>query len=307
MTPNRTCDVELSPAKVDAGAELILIGSVTCSPPANLRGETFLIRDADGALAASGELTDFDGETNRTGEFVAKAPCKPGSYTWLAVCPAHQTAEVSYEETTTPFSFVVKPHGRRVVVWGVPPVVECGERFTVKLAVNCSSECRATDWKVEVRDHDGMPQVTGTVGDEPWPGTAALFYTEVELRAPETEGLHAWEARAPAAGSDIPHSDAAAKFGVRAVPPPQCRVTVVALDHESRSPIEGAKVVLHPYRARTNERGVAEVRVPKGEYRLFVSGGDYFPFRKDFEVTSDVAITARLALDLEPSDAEIWS
>ena len=94
---------------------------------------------------------------------------------------------------------------------------------------------------------------------------------------------------------------------MRAVPPPACRVTVVALDNESRNPIEGAKVVLHPYRARTDERGVAEVRVPKGEYRLFVSGGDYFPFRSDCEVKSDVTITARLALDLGLSDAEIWS
>ena len=40
-------------------------------------------------------------------------------------------------------------------------------------------------------------------------------------------------------------------------------------------PVKGAKVVVHPYKAFTDERGVAEVRVPKGEYRLVVSGTNY--------------------------------
>ena len=46
------------------------------------------------------------------------------------------------------------------------------------------------------------------------------------------------------------------------------------------------------YRAFTNERGVAEVKVPKGEYRLFVSGKNYFPFRSDSEVSTDMTIRA---------------
>ena len=69
----------------------------------------------------------------------------------------------------------------------------------------------------------------------------------------------------------------------------------------------GAKVVVHPYRAVTDERGVAEVRVPKGAYRLFVSGPNHIPFRQDSEITTDVTIRAELALDLGISDAEIWT
>ncbi len=52
---------------------------------------------------------------------------------------------------------------------------------------------------------------------------------------------------------------------------------------------------------------MAEVRVPKGEYRLFVSGKNYFPFRSDSEVLSDMTIRAELAVDRELSDADVWS
>ena len=83
--------------------------------------------------------------------------------------------------------------------------------------------------------------------------------------------------------------------------------TVVAVDAERHTPVRGAKVVMHPYRAVTDKRGVAEVRVPKGAYRLFVSGPNHVPFRRDGEMTTAVTIRAELALDLGISDADIWS
>ena len=301
------CSVEASPSEVDAGADMTLKGKVACSPAGDLRGQTLLIMDQDGALAESVALSEFDGETNETSAFVIKAPVRPGAYTWLAVCPACTTAGISREEASAPFSFTVKPHSTRVVAWDVPSTIECGEKFSVKLGVKCSSECRPDGWTVEVRDQDGKKRATATVSGEPWPGTAALYYAEVEMSAPDTEGLYAWEAKAPVDGLDIPHAECIVPFGVRVVPTPECLLTVVAIDMESRNPVEGAKVVVHPYEAFTDERGVAEVRVPKGEYRLFVSGRKYFPFRSDGEVKKDVTIRAKLALDLELSDADVWS
>ena len=301
------CSVEVSPSEVDAGADMTLKGKVSCSPARDLRGKILLIKDQDRALAESIELTEFNGETNETSEFVVKAPVRPGAYTWLAVCPAHAKAGISHEETSAPFSFTVKPHSTRVVVWDAPSAIECGEKFSVKLGVKCSSECRPDGWAVEVRDHDGKKQATATLSDDPWPGTAALYYTEVDLSAPDAGGLYAWEAKAPAAGLDIPHAECIASFGVRVVPTPECLLTVVAIDVESQTPVKGAKVVVHPYKAFTDERGVAEVRVPKGEYRLFVSGRNYFPFRSDGEAKTDVTIRAELALDVGLSDADVWS
>ena len=59
---------------------------------------------------------------------------------------------------------------------------------------------------------------------------------------------------------------------VRVVSAPDCEVTVRALDREKQTPIKGARVVMHPYRAVTDENGVAKVRVARGQYDILVSG-----------------------------------
>jgi hypothetical protein len=307
MTREIRVSVEVSPGKVDAGANMTMKGKVLCTPARDLRGRTLLIKDQDGALAQSTELTEFDGEINETSEFLVKAPVRPGTFSWLAACPTSAEAAVSHEGTSTAFSFIVKPHSTRLVAWDAPSAIECGDKFRIKLGVKCSSECRPDGWAIEVRDHDGEKQATVTLSEDSWPGAAALYYAEVDLQAPDTEGLYAWQAKAPGAGPVMPHAECIAGFGVRVVSAPECLLTVLAIDMESQTPVKGAKVVVHPYRAVTDERGVAEVRVPKGEYRLFVSGGDYFPFRSDGEVKTDITIRAELALDQGLSDADVWS
>ncbi len=203
----------------------------------------------------------------------------------------------------------VEPHATRIVVWDTPPAVECGAPFRIRVGIKCAAECPAAGRTVEIRDSDGRCVASAPVGDAPWPGTS-LYSTELELRAPEAAGLHAWEAVAPDVDGETGgpvHARASTRFQVRAVTAPECLVKVVAVDAESRAPLEGAKVVVHPYRAVTDARGVAEIRVPKGAYRLFVSGRDHVPFRSDGEISADVTIRAELDKDLGPSDAELWS
>ena len=200
-----------------------------------------------------------------------------------------------------------KPHDVRVVVWDKPAAVERGKRFAVRVGAACSSKCAPAGWRVEVRDHEGETRATATLGDDPWPGTDALHHAEMALVAPDVEGLHTWEAAALTDGLEVAHTGGRARFGVRVVSAPACRLTVVAVDAESGKPVGGARVVAHPYRTVTDERGVAELRVPAGEYRLFVSGKGSIPFRFDGEVTADRTIRAELAQDVELSDADIWS
>ena len=302
-----SCSVEVSPREVDAGGDLTLKGQVSLSSADDLRGQRVLIEDHDGGLVETIELTGFDGESNETGEVVVKAPVRPGIHVWRAVCPAQTQGSMSHKDASTSFSFTVKPHATRIVVWDAPPTVERGKRFGIKLGVKCPSECRPRGWAVDVRDHEGKRQATATLSDAPWPGTATLYYAEVDLTAPDAEGLFSWEAKAPGSGAEVPHAEGTARFGVRVVPKPEGRVTVVVVDAECHTPVRGAKVVMHPYRAVTDERGVAEVRVPKGAYRLFVSGPNHVPFRWDGEMTTDVTIRAELVLDLGISDADIWS
>lgn len=199
------------------------------------------------------------------------------------------------------------PHPLRIVVWDTPPAVERGKPFTVKVGMTCPAGYRHSGRVVEIRDEDGERRATATVGDEPWPDTDALYHTEVALAAPDAEGLHTWEAAALPNDRALDHNGATARFGVRVVGTPECAVTVVASDAESGDPVEGARVVVHPYRTVTDENGVAILQVPAGEYRLFVSGKGYIPFRFDGEVKSDTTIQAGLVQDVELSDADIWS
>jgi hypothetical protein len=205
----------------------------------------------------------------------------------------------------------MEPHATRIVVWDTPSAVECGAAFKLKVGVKCAAACGAAAQRVEIRDEQGSSVASAAVGEAPLAGTAALHYAELELKAPAAAGLHAWEAHAievvDAATGRITHAAASTGFHIRAVHPPECVLRVVAIDARSRLPVPGAKVVVHPYHARTNLDGVAELKLPKGAYRLFVTGRDRFPFRADGELDGNVTIRAELDADFGPSDAELWS
>lgn len=293
------CAIDVSPTVVDAGAELTLQGKVVCSPACDLRGHTLSITQADDGPACSVALTEFDGVTNETREFVVKAPVTTGAYTWLLVCPAVVRDGTSYEESSAPVSFTVKPHTTSVAAWDLPPTIEPGERFRIKVGIKCSGDCPLTNRDFGIYDHEGRHVATGMLSDDRWPGTTGLHVAEVELEAPAAEGLYTWSARSPASDVAIPHDEGSISFGVRVVSHPECLVTVETVDEVSRLPLTGARVVMHPYRAVTDEHGVAEVRVAKGAYKLFVSQTGYLTFGLPVEVSAD--ITTRAELCVEPA------
>jgi hypothetical protein len=197
----------------------------------------------------------------------------------------------------------------------VPATIARGAVFAVKAGLKCDSGCLPQHWSLEVRDHDGAKVAGARIGDKPWPETAALYFAEIELRAPDKEGQFGWEVVAPAivprrsddSGKESEHAESRAGLNIRVVPDADHRLTVVAIDRETQQPVQGLKVVVHPYRAMTDENGVAEISLPRGQYRVFVSGKNFFPYRVDGELTSDKTIRAELDVDSGPSDAELWS
>ena len=84
---------------------------------------------------------------------------------------------------------------------------------------------------------------------------------------------------------------------LRVVGAPDCVVTVRAVDREKQIPIKGACVVMHPYRAVTDENGIAKVRVARGQYDILVSGSQYMPVSTSVEVTADFTTSAELDAD----------
>ena len=76
------------------------------------------------------------------------------------------------------------------------------------------------------------------------------------------------------------------------------QIKVEAFDRENQVPIKGARVVMHPYRALTDENGVASVRVTKCQYDILVSASKFLPVTTTVEVTADMI--TRAELDVEP-------
>ena len=199
----------------------------------------------------------------------------------------------------------VEPHSTNVAVWDIPSAIVAGERFRVKVGVKCADECDLTNAGFGVFDEHGAQLATGTLPGDLWPGTTGLYVTEVELAAPATEGLYTWSVNVPstalgagpASEAEIPHAAGSASFGIRVVSQPDCLVTIEAVDEADHAPLGGARVVMHPYRAVTDDRGIAEVRVAKGSYQLFVSQTRYITFGLPIEVTADMTASAELSVE----------
>ena len=294
----RTCTVEVSPNEVDAGAVLSVAVEAFCPRGCDLTGQSVSIRQRGDTELASAPLSEFDGERYVTSAITLRAPLEVGEHIYRAVLAAQEKDGVLHEETSAEFSFVVVPHEASVNVWGLPSAIAAGERFRFNVGVKCSAGCKLTGRKLSIFDHEGTQVAEAHLVDDVWPGTSALYFAEVEALAPLQIGDFEWHVETP--GSDeVPHAAGLCSFAVKIISPPDHEVTVEAFDSEQQTPIKGAHVLLHPYRAFTDESGVALVKVADGRYTLVVSGFRYIAYRSIIAVTGDVTIRAELALEPE--------
>ena len=219
-------------------------------------------------------------------------------YLYRAVVVAADKDGTPQERASAEVRFTVKPHAVELNVWDVPSAIVAGERFKFTVGVRCSAGCNLAGQGLNVVDGNGSQVGTANLGHDVWPGTDALYCAEVEAEAPVGDGGHQWEINTAAWDNELPHEAGSAVMAVRVVRPPDCEVTVQAVDRENQTPIEGASVVMHPYRAITDENGIAKVKVTKGQYDILVSGSKYVAISIPAEVTADIA--TRAELDVEP-------
>src|SRR5258707_1266512 len=84
--------------------------------------------------------------------------------------------------------------------------------------------------EVPVGDQTGAMMARGHLGDAPWPGTSALYWTQMELQAPADAGMWSWSAKFEAGELELPHDGAASQFNIVIVRPPEHRLTVKVID-----------------------------------------------------------------------------
>jgi hypothetical protein len=297
----RTCTVEVSPSEVDAGAELTVSVRVSCPHGCDLSGQSVSIRGEDDIELTRDEFTELSGEVYVTSALVLRAPRRVGEHVYRAVLAAEETDGVLHEETSTAFSFVALAHAASVNVWGLPSAIAAGERFKFNVGIKCSAGCKLAGRPLSICDHEGAQVVAASL-DDIWPGTSALYFAEVEAEALRTPGDYQWQVTTPESNLDVPHAAGSCTFALNVVCAPDHEVTVEAFDCEKQTPVNGAHVLLHPYRAFTDARGVAKIKVAKGRYRLFVSGFNYIAYQDIIDVEGDVTTRAELAAEPEGQD-----
>lgn len=292
------CSVEISPDEIDAGADITLVVRVECPPEDSLRGPRVSIRDHDNTELASAELTKSDDGAYEADDIVVVAPRTAGEHVYRAVVLAADKDGALQEQTAAEVRFIVTPHAAHLNVWDIPSAVAAGERFKFTVGVKCSAGCDLGGRRLSIVSHDGSPARAASLGNEIWPGTDALYFAEVDVEAPPAVGNYAWEIRTTEWDLELPHAPGSVALALRVVSPPDCQITVVVVDREQQTPIAGATVVMHPYRARTGENGVATLKVTKGHYDIQVGGPKYLSACITAEVTADMATRVELEVDI---------
>jgi hypothetical protein len=286
------------PAEIDAGVDLLLKVKVTCRSDCHLQGGKVRITDDAGGILGEVPLSALDGTANETEEFVLKAPTHLGEKRWTALFVALEQEGLVHEESSATFSFVVKPHTTSLTFWDIPSPVVRGSGFKIKVGVKCSAECNLTGKKVEVYNQEGDKIAAGTLRDNPWPSTHALYWADVELQAPGTVGFHCWMAKFLNPGLELPHECASDTFAFGTVKPPEHIVTVEAIDRTTGAPIKNAVVTLHssgtPFRHTTDTSGVITASVPKGEYTVYIWTNNHEEFQTTAVVNADISVQAEL-------------
>jgi hypothetical protein len=288
---------ESFPTQVDAGGDMLLKFKVVCLSNCSLQNGIVKITDDSNAIIERIKLTSSDETSNGTATFAVKAPNAPGEHTWNAVYKGEKNAGLLHEESSTQFSFVVKPHVTSMVVWDVPSPIQLNDKFTIKVGVRCSAECNLGGLDIEILDHTQALIATAKLSDIPMSEATPLHWAEVELRAPGAEGCYNWSVRFAKPDLALAHEGSCCEFAFVTVRPPEHVVTVQIVDQVEKTPVANAQVIMHPYRGFSDERGIAIVKVTQGEYDLWIPKNEkYMKFRMAVKVDGDTEIKAELKL-----------
>jgi hypothetical protein len=294
---------EPAPAELAVGSDFVLKLKVSCAAGCDLRSMPVTVGGPDGLTVtvepelASGDTTledstreDAAAQDITVRDIALKAPQQVGEHVWSVRFPPQESAGIAHEECTLPVSARTIPHGTSLAVWGVPSPVVMGERFTVKVGAKSAAGCELRAQKIQISDQAGTVIAHGNLRETPWPGTSALYWTEVELPAPNQEGMFWWSVNFAGALLETPHEGASSKFSVAIVRPPEHRLTIEVFEKDTRAPIENAQVRLGAYGAATDPSGRAQVAMPKGTYDLTVWKAGYEAPGLTVDIRADVSI-----------------
>jgi hypothetical protein len=283
-------------AEVDAGTDIVLKVKVSCPYGCDLRGLVINVLAPNGAVAAASRLADFADRANETTEFAFMAPDEVGEHSWTLVFPEQEAEGLVHEEGSLPITVRTLAHDTSLAVWGVPSPIVIDHPFRIQVGATCSAGCNLEGKEIEICDDKGAGIVRAKLGKTPWDGTRALYWTDVDLVAPATEGATSRSIRFAPTALQLPHGEASARFGFETVKPPQYSVMVEVVDKETGTPVADAQVRLGVYFACSDQTGLAKVAMPRGTYSLDVLKTGYEALSQVLDVNGDITVNVDIAL-----------
>jgi hypothetical protein len=192
-------------------------------------------------------------------------------------------------------------HELTFAVWDLPSPVVTGRPLGIKVGAKCSHGCALTGAVVEIRNDAGTLVGSGTVGPAPWEGTSALYWTDVALTGPEVAGPACLTASI-AADEEHLHPAASSTLQFVAVNPPEHVVTLKVTNRDTGTGVVGAEVRCGPFRAATDEEGVASIELPSGAFEVTAWKAGFDAASTSLNVAGRVSL--ELALVAEPVTEE---
>jgi hypothetical protein len=290
------------PPEVPVGADVLLQVRVSGAARDLTGGRIEVVAGAE--IVAAAMLIAFRDNFNETAAFAVRAPVGVETFSWTIRFPPQEIGGVAYEGSALPVASQTRPHCSSLAVWSVPSPARVGDRFAVMVGAKSSGACVLSGARIEIRDEAGGPLGQGILGDTPWPGTDALYWTEIALAGPSREGQQCWSVAFAATDLELPHLGASADFSFTAVKPPEHRVAVAVTESEVATPVEASEIALGPYRAATDKTGVAYIEVPGGIYDLAAWKSGFEPASRIVEIAADVSV--QLELIRRPKELTVW-
>jgi hypothetical protein len=292
--------------EVDAGTDIVLKIKVSCPDGCDLRGQAIDVMAPDGAVVAASELAEFADNANETTEFAFRAPDEVGEYSWNLVFPKHEAEGVVHGESSLPIAVKTLAHDTSLAVWGVPSPIVIGHPFRIHVGATCSAGCDLKGKEIQICDETGAAVAHANLGETPWNGTRAVYWTEVDLVAPGKEGATARSITFAPTELRLPHGGASARFGFETVRPPQHSVTVKVVQKDAGTPVEDAQVRLGVYFACSDQTGLASVAIPQGTYDLDVLKTGYEALSRVLDVNGDVTVEVEVAVTPPENPDAYW-
>ena len=183
-----------------------------------------------------------------------------------------------------------------MAVWEVPTPVEEGANVPIRVGAKCEHNCTLSGAVVRVLDANGNVVSQGALSESPAPGTAGLYWVQLEFRGPAAAGYHEWTARFAELDGPTVHSESSFRFGLVTTLGALHHYTLSVTDASTKAPLANAYVRLGSSTIYSDVNGRASGSVPTGDVELVVWKRDHQMFRSRINVLAD----DELAVELNP-------